>query len=553
MITSRFLAALGVIGLLVGYAPPAAAVEAFTVQDFADTVSVNADGSFDVREAIAVDFGTNQRHGIIRTIPTRFPDSHGLTRSIRISGIDVAGDTFAVSRSLSGITVKIGDADTLVTGMHTYTIRYRVDNALNQVGDAVELYWNVTGNGWDTSIDRATAAVTLPGIADPDAVRQVAYMGPLGSTAQAESSFSPERGYRFEAARQLAATEGLTIVASWPLGIVTLPGTATKLRWFLTDNWPLGLPFLVAAFLLWQFARGGKDPRGRGTIVPEFAPPKDLTIPAMAMLRTESMDDRTLTALIIGWAVGGHLTISEPKHNAFELTKLSPPKQGSPAETGLFAALFRTGDTVRLADLKQDTQLVVAKTAIRSEAIRQLLDARYIVTNPDTVRLLYFIAGIAVVAASVVLGSAIGTAGAIGGAVSGLLIAAAAPFMPKRTKTGVDKKEQIQGFELYLKTAERYRMAFAEKERLFERYLPYAIAFGVAGLWAKAFKDIATAAPRWYSGYYGTHWSAVHFANGLGGNLTSSLSGVTTASSGGSGFSGGGSGGGFGGGGGGSW
>ncbi len=541
------------VGLsLLGSPRSAQADEAFTITSFHDDIRVNADASLDVTEQIGVDFGTNERHGIFRTIPTRYDAGNGVARSIRVSDIRVDTDPATVSRSFNDLTVKIGDANQLVSGPHAYTIRYHVANALNAVNDTVELYWNVTGNGWDTTIDKATATVTLPQPVEPGRTRQVAYEGIAGSTIQTLAQADGTAGFAYAADRQLAANEGLTIVASWPPGLVTLPSAATKLRWFLADNWPLGIPLLVLGFVVWRFVVAGRDPHGRGTIVPEFAAPKDLTLLDVAALRSEGFDDRALTALIIRWAVDGFLTIQEPTKGAYELTKQRALAQGSPAETKLFARLFSSGDTVRLRDIQHDTQLVAAKTALRTETLSGLAKRGYFVSNPDTVRALYLVAGVVLMVGAVSLAGVLGFVGTFAGFASGLIVAAAAPFMPKRTPSGVDKKEQIQGFELYLKTAERYRMEFAEKERLFEKFLPYAIAFGVAGLWAKAFKDIATEAPSWYSGYYGSNWSTVNFANGLSGNLASSLSGITTASSGGSGFSGG-SGGGFGGGGGGSW
>ena len=137
---------------------------------------------------------------------------------------------------------------------------------------------------------------------------------------------------------------------------------------------------------------------------------------------------------------------------------------------------------------------------------------------------------------------------------AGLLTLVFAPLMPKRTEKGVLEKEKILGFELYLKTAEKYRLEFAEKQHLFEKYLPYAIAFGVATIWAKAFKGILKDPPKWYSGVSSQAFVPLNFTQSLNSGLTSSMtSSVTTASSGGSGFSGGGVSGGFGGGGGGSW
>ena len=542
------LVATGIMQALPGHA---AAAEAFTINTFHDDIQVQRNADIDITETIAVDFGTNERHGIFRTIPTRYATAQGLTRSIRMTGITVDRDPFTISRSLGEVTVKIGDPDQLVSGAHSYTIHYRVQNALNGFADHTELYWNVTGNDWDTAIEQATATVTLPQPTSPSNAQQTAYEGIAGSTNLSDASFDG-RSFHFGATTLLNANEGLTIVAGWPTTIVQLPGTGTKIWWFLLDNWPLLIPIIILIGLIYRLMKFGKDPAGRGTIVPEFAAPKDITLLEAASLMNEKFRDQDLTAMIIGWAVAGAITINEPKRGQYELTKVKELSKGTDAELSFFHVIFGDKNVAKLSDLQHSTKLVTAKAAVQNETLQSLVTKQYVTANPQTVKAAYIAGGVIIIALAVSLAGILGAAGTIAGVASGILFVLFAPFMPKRTLKGVQKKEEVLGFQLYLKTAERYRMEFAEKEKLFEKFLPYAIALGVAGLWAKAFKDIATA-PSWYTGYYVGNWSTTNFANGLSANFSSNLSAVTTASSGGSGFSGGGSGGGFGCGGGGSW
>lgn len=531
----------------------AESLDGYTITNFHDEITVQENANLDITEIIVVDFGSNERHGIFRTIPTKYQTSQGLTRSIRVSNISVEQDQFTVSRSLGELKIKIGDANQLVTGQHTYRIHYRVQNALNSFSDHAELYWNVTGNDWATSISQASATVTLPQQISPESAQQTAYEGLVGIKNHAIANFS-DSAFQFSNNNSLSANEGLTIVAGWPTSVVTLPSTWTKTLWFLQDNWPLFIPIIVLLLLIRTFFRSGKDPAGRGTIIPEFTAPKDITLAQANTLKTEQFQDRNLTALIIQWAVAGYIRINEPKKGRYELLRLKELVNATSAEQAIFQALFSDKKaTADLTALKHDSRLVAAKTAFEKETLDWLVTKHYFVMNPNNIRIAYISVGLTLIFVSFALATIIGVAGAIAGTVSGIFIMLFAPFMPKRTLLGVQKKEEILGFELYLKTAERYRMEFAEKEKLFEKYLPYAIAFGVAGLWAKAFAGIATAAPSWYSGYYAGNWSTTNFANGLSSNFSSSLSAITTASSGSSGFSGGGSGGGFGGGGGGSW
>ncbi len=70
---------------------------------------------------------------------------------------------YAVSSVDGGRTeIKIGDPDTTITGVHTYTIVYTVGAALNGFADHDELYWNAIGDEWDVPIDQASVLVVRP-------------------------------------------------------------------------------------------------------------------------------------------------------------------------------------------------------------------------------------------------------------------------------------------------------------------------------------------------------------------------------------------------------
>jgi uncharacterized membrane protein len=88
---------------------------------------------------------------------------------------------------------------------------------------------------------------------------------------------------------------------------------------------------------------------------------------------------------------------------------------------------------------------------------------------------------------------------------------------------------------------------------MFEKYLPFAMAFGVEKKWAKAFEGIYTEPPRWYAGTNPMGFNATSFSSRLSTMSTQAATTMASSprSSSGSGFDGGGSSGGGGGGGGG--
>ena len=126
--------------------------------------------------------------------------------------------------------------------------------------------------------------------------------------------------------------------------------------------------------------------------------------------------------------------------------------------------------------------------------------------------------------------------------------------MNKRTMKGAEAEWRVRGFKLFISTAEKYRARFYEKENMFEKILPYAIAFGLTDKWVKAMKDIygvekfSSMTPVWFIGSSG-NFDIDSFSSALT-SMTTAISQSTSSSSGagGGGFSGGGGGGGGGGG-----
>ena len=131
--------------------------------------------------------------------------------------------------------------------------------------------------------------------------------------------------------------------------------------------------------------------------------------------------------------------------------------------------------------------------------------------------------------------------------------------MPKKTLKGCKAFRMACGFQEYLSRAEKDDLVRQERSGYFDRFLPYAMALGIAHLWAKAFDGLQTVPPDWYEGSYDSFHPSI-FAHDLSiaaGNMGNAMGTRPRANgdnlgsgSGGGGFFGGG---GFGGGGGGGW
>jgi hypothetical protein len=74
---------------------------------------------------------------------------------------------------------------------------------------------------------------------------------------------------------------------------------------------------------------------------------------------------------------------------------------------------------------------------------------------------------------------------------STLIMFVFAQIMPARTIAGARAREATLGFREFLGRVDEERMKkMITSPQTFERFLPFAMAFGVADKWAKAFEDM---------------------------------------------------------------
>jgi uncharacterized membrane protein YgcG len=73
-------------------------------------------------------------------------------------------------------------------------------------------------------------------------------------------------------------------------------------------------------------------------------------------------------------------------------------------------------------------------------------------------------------------------------------------YMPRKTAAGVTAAAKWIAFQRYLKDIERYTEVATAREQ-YDRYLPYAIVFGIEKEWTNKFSAVDTPAPFWYYPY----------------------------------------------------
>ena len=530
------------------------------------------DGSIEVREAIEAQF-TGQWNGIYRKVPVKYRTPQGFNWSIRlslISATDGDGNALRTETSREGHYIKYkiwvpGAQD----ASRTVVLTYRAENGLRFFENHDELYWNVTGDEWDVPLGIVTAEILLPDGAT--GLRATAFNGVQGATLREAEVSTSASGVRIAMPRALEFREGVTAVVGWDKGLVAEPTATQRAAGFLGSNWPLALPLPVLVGMLALWRRSGRDPRRRPITV-QYEPPEGMTPAEAGTLTDEKVDMRDITATLVDLAVRGFIRIEETEEKAlFGLVKsddfrfhlLRPLSEwGALAlhEQRVLAGLFKGGEeSVALSDLKDEfyTEL----DGIRAGIMQRLMGKGMFRVRPDSTRTGWTVAGLVLGFLIAMLGGMVSAALSltpvpfiVAGLLVALIVVVIGRLMPARTESGTRALEQVLGFGEFLERVdrERYQMV-ARTPEVFERFLPYAMAFGVEKQWAKAFKDIYVQPPTWYSGVHPGGFNASSFSRSLSDMSTQAASTMSSSprTSSGSGFSGGSSGGGGGGGGGG--
>jgi len=181
-------------------------------------------------------------------------------------------------------------------------------------------------------------------------------------------------------------------------------------------------------------------------------------------------------------------------------------------ERKLLAGLFGSKKKRKLSQLKN--QFYTHIPEIEAGLYEMVVREGYFSQSPKQIRGRYTAIGITLTLVAVGLGilatiRAIEWVDAIWCPFVGLTLAAVmlvvvGQAMPTKTKVGAEAAARWRAFKRYLQQIEQYTELQTATE-LFEKYLPYAIAFGLERSWVKKFARVETTPiPTWYYPYWTT-------------------------------------------------
>ncbi|MGI9307790.1 MAG: DUF2207 domain-containing protein, partial [Gammaproteobacteria bacterium] len=500
---------------------------------------------------------------------------------------DGRNEPYFTERRSNGVRVYIGDENYfLPTGEYEYAITYRTNRQLGFFDNHDELYWNVTGNGWGFAIQEASANIRIPAGVEQSAMAIEGYTGPFGSKAQDYTARITGNSTAFiEATRTLNSREGLTVVLSWPKGVVLEPTAADRAGYLLSDNrgvlLALGGLLLMTAYLYFVWHRYGRDPEA-GAVFPHYEPPPKLSPGACRYIQRMAHDHQCFAAAVLNLAVKGYLTIHEGATEALRAAGLDSQREEvleqlqqsldsqsglsktllgpllelaidrleaaddntfvlektdsivglpalAPGEKALLAKLF-VGEKYMVL-ISKNHQKISAAISAHDKALKRYYQKVNWASNTGLLFPVVFIA--AACFAFVFMSAEVTPLVVMLMVLSVPLLGGFAYLLKAPTVIGRKTMDRIDGFKEYLSVAEADDLkriegiAGASPEKtpeLFERLLPFAVALDVEQPWAEQFEILFMKISAEKGQSYRPGWYNTHRSVGRFSDFTTGLS-----------------------------
>jgi uncharacterized membrane protein YgcG len=412
-------------------------------------------------------------------------------------------------------------------GTANFEISYQVSGGLRVYPDGDQLWWiAVPSEHYGFPIGSSTITVDLPdGFAPREGVDPVVTYGAPsdvqvnGTRIVAKSTGSLDGNDYFEIRAQYPHDPNAT-PASWQADF-------DSQRAFQENTLPLLQLGLIALSLLigvggvlffyTMYMRKGRDPQIGP--VPTFLsePPSDLPPAIVGTLVDERADPRDAISTIIDLAERGYLAIEEGKTeglfglgggSTFTFKRSDKPAEDlRPFEKTLLNRLFSGKQLERTMDSIRDKFYTVI-AQIQGNLYDELVTEGFFDSNPNNTRNGWSIFAVLIMGLAIVVGFLLFplmvdwgivvvlpplAIGAV--AVAGLIVG---PAMPAKTRKGAEEAAKWKAFYEYLRNMEKYAQV-EEATDQFERYLPYAVAFGLDKAWIRKFSQVsAMPIPYWY-------------------------------------------------------
>ncbi len=541
------------------------------------TVTPTSGDGVGIREVVDEDFGSNDRHGYQRIVPTDFGEPTDIEASSADANADVHVDSVG-----AGIRIRLGDPNRTISGQHRYTLSYTLPSARLSTG---QLALDIIGT--DEPLETGRFEVIVTGLALANPTCNVGKGGTSGGCTLARD------GDLYRAViRPLKAGEGITIggTITGRLPIENpadppLPKRRPDHRLAIAlATIPLGLLTVGAVYASARrkgrnevFAGGAADAAYGSLPLPsgearradvrmvaddkmdelatiEFVPPKGIEPWQGAVLLNERVDRSTVGSWISGLVAKDVITLT--KQDTGLVIGRGPHIDKADGETrDLVDQLLDHDDELALGTY--NASFGNAWNKIWAQERQSIADSGWWKRLPPgsmrqggsatkyvgivIVLFVFFGAGSLLTA----------LLGAIRSPIAALVFAVVVPFifahfvygvmLPARTATGSALTLRAESFRRFLAASEGKHVDWAWKQGLLREYSAWAVALGAADAWGRALAnsnvpapEMNLASPLWvYS--MGSSFASTSSAPAPSGGSGSSSSGFSGGSVGGGG------------------
>jgi uncharacterized membrane protein YgcG len=446
---------------------------------FQSDIVIDTTGKIVVAEHIKVYVaGKDIQRGIVRELPLYRKNKEGKRVRVEINLLSVQcngveskyhteyeGDNFVIYTGASDVFLSTGEYD--------YVFVYESSGHIGFFEGFDELYWNVTGNGWVFPIEQAKAIIILP--AHAVAIKTFGYTGKYEETGADYSVEESGDIVQFATTRTLMPYEGLTVAVAFPRDLIKRPLPQTF--WSANKIWISISFFLLTIILFFVIMKQKvKNSSPKQEIIPLFHPPQDWSPAKLKYMTKKYCDNKAFTADLINMAIKGALSIKyvekiEKKgllaikytQKSYFLENKMNTSKLTPEELQLHSELFSQSQSVELSEANQSLFLTL-KDLHRKSMDKACNLNDYYRRKRETF------------------------------------------WMQAPTEQGAKIIAETEGLKMYIKNAEEDTLGTDTQEKtseLFEKLLPYAIAFGVSNPWCKKFKETLSQLnyqPDWYAG-----------------------------------------------------
>lgn len=315
-------------------------------------IKVHHDRTMDISEELWTKF-LEPSHGIFRTIPKRFwvkrdvsELQDGSKYEMRYNPMTIedltVSEEFMTEDLDSLLDVRIGSADVMVNGPHTYKLSYKLTIPNDDRVDASDLFFHsVIGSGWLCGTDIVSFHIHFDDAMPEESVAATkVFVGTEGDETDRSDFVLLSNDGNDVAGQynQLKCLEALTVYIPLPDGYFEkgeIP-VWSKIAWVMAL-----ITLLLALYLLFYEVKGDE----RVTPVVAFQPPKGLTSADVGSLIDASVDDIDLLSVIPWLAAEGYIRMTQDEKGK-TLIELARPLDESvpPYIKNIYDGFFATSE-----------------------------------------------------------------------------------------------------------------------------------------------------------------------------------------------------------------